>query len=115
VQFVTGQIFARMRAGLAEVETAKAAAAAVPGSAVPGSDGFKPNGRMVAIGCTTGGVAALLTVLAAYPAQCPPTVIAQHIKPAFTASLSRRPNRGCAATVTEAVEGAPLLPGRSMR
>ena len=73
--------------------------------------GFTPGGRVVAIGSSTGGVEALLTILGQFPDNCPPTVITQHIKPAFTASLSRRLDRACAATVAEATDGAPLLPG----
>lgn len=87
--------------------TRPAAAAPAPGPA----SSFAPDGRVVAIGSSTGGVEALLTILAAFPANCPPTVITQHIKPAFTGSLSRRLDRACAATVAEATDGAPLLPG----
>lgn len=76
------------------------------------SSSFVPDGRVVAIGSSTGGVEALLTILAAYPPNGPATLITQHIKPAFTGSLARRLDRACAATVAEATEGAPLLPGR---
>lgn len=73
---------------------------------------FRPDGRIVAIGSSTGGVEALLAVLSAFPANCPPTVITQHMPGTFTKSFAERLNRSCAATVTEATEGAPLGVGR---
>jgi two-component system chemotaxis response regulator CheB len=81
------------------------------GRAPPGPR-FKPNGRVVAIGSSTGGVEALLTVLSRYPANCPPTVVTQHMPAAFTESFAERLNRTCAAEVTEAADGAPLQPGK---
>src|SRR5690606_8233769 len=59
----------------------------------------------------TGGVEALLTVLSAFPANCPPAVIVQHMPGAFTGSFAERLNRSRAATVGEAHDGAPLEPG----
>ena len=73
---------------------------------------FVPNGRMVAIGSSTGGVEALLTILSRYPANCPPTVITQHMPAAFTKSFAERLNRACAAEVSEAWDGAPLQTGK---
>lgn len=73
---------------------------------------FDGHGTIVGIGASTGGVEALVSLLASYPANCPPTLITQHIRPAFTRSLAERLDRGCGATVAEATEGAPLLPGR---
>lgn len=72
---------------------------------------FQPNGRIVAIGSSTGGVEALLTVLANFPENCPPTVITQHMPAAFTPSFAARLDRCSAAHVREAFEGAPLRPG----
>ncbi|ATQ69847.1 MULTISPECIES: protein-glutamate methylesterase/protein-glutamine glutaminase [Methylosinus] len=72
---------------------------------------FKPDGRLVAIGASTGGVEALLTVLSEFPENCPPTVITQHMPPVFTASFAARLDRMCKPRVTEAVDGAPLRPG----
>lgn len=74
--------------------------------------GYRPDGRLLAIGSSTGGVEALLTVLAHLPANCPPTVITQHMPATFTRSFAERLNRSCAAEVAEATDGAPLHPGR---
>ena len=73
---------------------------------------FRPDGRIVAIGSSTGGVEALLTVLSAFPANCPPTVVTQHMPGTFTRSFAERLNRSCAARVAEAYEGAPLEVGQ---
>lgn len=68
--------------------------------------------RLIAIGSSTGGVEALLTILASFPANCPPTVITQHMPAAFTGSFAARLNRVSAPTVMEAFDGAPLDQGR---
>ncbi len=73
---------------------------------------FRPNGRLIAIGASTGGVEALLTVISRFPANCPPTVITQHMPATFTRSFAERLNRACAAEVSEAYDGAPLDTGR---
>jgi two-component system chemotaxis response regulator CheB len=76
------------------------------------ADGFRPNGHVVAIGSSTGGVEALLTVISSMPRNCPPTVITQHMPPTFTRSFANRLNQFCAAEVSEAVDGAVLETGR---
>jgi two-component system chemotaxis response regulator CheB len=77
----------------------------------PQAQSFEPNGRVVAIGSSTGGVEALLTIISRFPANCPPTVITQHMPAAFTGSFAQRLDRFSAAKVSVAKEGAPLLPG----
>lgn len=72
---------------------------------------FTPNGRIVAIGSSTGGVEALITVLSGFPANCPPTVITQHMPATFTRSFAERLDRLTAPHVTEAVEGDVLKTG----
>jgi two-component system chemotaxis response regulator CheB len=73
---------------------------------------FTPKDGVLAIGSSTGGVEALLTIVAGLPANCPPTVITQHMPPTFTGSFAERLNRGCAAQVSEAKDGDPLVAGR---
>lgn len=68
--------------------------------------------HILAIGASTGGVEALLTILSGFPADCPATVVTQHMPASFTASFAARLDRVCAPAVTEASEGAPLEPGR---
>ncbi len=77
----------------------------------PASHAFTPGERVVAIGSSTGGVEALLTVLSRFPANCPPTLITQHMPAVFTTRFAERLNRQCAPEVTEASDGAAILPG----
>jgi two-component system, chemotaxis family, protein-glutamate methylesterase/glutaminase len=69
------------------------------------------DGRIVAIGASTGGVEALVAVLSEFPAHCPPTVITQHMPANFTRSLAQRLNRICPPEVSEAVDGERLEQG----
>jgi two-component system chemotaxis response regulator CheB len=73
---------------------------------------FKPGRKIIAIGSSTGGVEALITVLQKFPPNCPPTVITQHMPPTFTKSFADRLNRLCAPVVEEATDGARLEIGK---
>ena len=84
----------------------------MPQALRPEPHAFRGEGVVLAIGASTGGVEALTAVLSTFPANCPPTLITQHIRPAFTRSLAERLNRLCAATVAEARDGEPLVAGR---
>jgi two-component system, chemotaxis family, protein-glutamate methylesterase/glutaminase len=77
----------------------------------PATSDFRPNGRIVAIGASTGGVDALFSVLSAFPANCPPTVVTQHMPATFTGSFAQRLDQNCAPRISEACDGAPLQPG----
>lgn len=73
---------------------------------------YAPDGRIVAIGASMGGVDALFTVLSALPANCPPTVVVQHMPALFTKSFAARLDRACKASVVEAKDNEPLEVGR---
>ena len=73
---------------------------------------YMPSGDIVAIGSSTGGVEALLSILTQFPETCPPTVITQHMPATFTASFAARLDRASGAKVQEAVDGALLEPGK---
>ncbi|MEW6437506.1 MAG: chemotaxis response regulator protein-glutamate methylesterase [Pseudomonadota bacterium] len=83
------------------------------GTPAPASRGllYEPDGRIVAIGASTGGVEALIAVVSKFPENCPPTVITQHMPATFTKSFADRLDRLCPPRVSEAIEGAPLLKG----
>jgi two-component system chemotaxis response regulator CheB len=74
--------------------------------------GYMPSGDVVAIGSSTGGVEALLSILTMFPDTCPPTVITQHMPATFTASFAARLDRASGAKVQEAFDGALLEPGK---
>ena len=60
---------------------------------------FRPNGNIIAIGSSTGGVEALIQLLQGWPDNCPPTLIVQHIGSNFSAALASRLDSHCAAKV----------------
>lgn len=67
--------------------------------------------RIVLIGASTGGVDALSDLLDGWPADCPPTLIVQHMPVGFTQLLAARLDDLAAPRVMEAVDGAPLTAG----
>jgi two-component system chemotaxis response regulator CheB len=72
-----------------------------------------PNGALIAIGASTGGVEAIRAVLAQMPADCPPIVIAQHMPPGFTSRFAARLDELTELRVVEAEDRMPLLPGHA--
>lgn len=72
---------------------------------------YESDGRLVAIGSSTGGVEALTQLIGQLPENCPPTLIVQHMPPDFTASLATRLDRLNAPKVMEAADRAPIEPG----
>jgi two-component system chemotaxis response regulator CheB len=78
----------------------------------PAASTYRPSGDIVAIGASTGGVEALLTLLRHFPANCPPTVITQHMPAAFTTSFAARLDRASAAKVNIPAQGALIKPGQ---
>jgi two-component system chemotaxis response regulator CheB len=74
--------------------------------------GYTSDGRILGIGSSTGGVEALISILSKFPANCPPTIISQHMPPTFTKSFAARLNKLCQPEVSEAQEGDRLRPGQ---
>ncbi|MCP8882691.1 chemotaxis response regulator protein-glutamate methylesterase [Devosia sp. XJ19-1] len=72
-----------------------------------------PDGALIAIGASTGGVEAIRAVLSELPADCPPVVIAQHMPAGFTGRFAARLDELCALKVVEAEDRMPLLPGHA--
>lgn len=65
--------------------------------------------RIVLVGSSTGGPAALMTMVAQLPKTLPvPIVIAQHMPPHFTEALAKRLNDTCPPPVVEARDGEAL-------
>ena len=75
-----------------------------PGGAMQGD-------RLVAIGASTGGTAALNSVIPALPADFPPTLIVQHMPPVFTRMFAEALGRASQMRVREAQEGDSLERG----
>lgn len=87
-----------------------AALAARPVAAEPAGrlDASRVPEKVIAIGASTGGVEALIAVLSEFPADCPPTVVTQHMPANFTRSFADRLDRMCRPTVQEAQDRRPL-------
>lgn len=85
--------------------------ASVPPAPRQRPSSFSPGVDVVALGASTGGVEALMTVIESFPANCPATVITQHMPANFTTSFAARLDRASGAAVTEAVDGAELRVG----
>ncbi|GAN79217.1 protein-glutamate methylesterase/protein-glutamine glutaminase [Acidocella aminolytica] len=76
-----------------------------------GLQNYAPDGRIVAIGSSTGGVEALIEILSKFPRNCPPTIISQHMPPTFTKSFAARLDKLCHPSVREAETGQRLEVG----
>jgi two-component system chemotaxis response regulator CheB len=72
---------------------------------------FVWDGRIVAMGASTGGVEALSDVISQFPANGPAAVVVQHIPTAYIKRFAERLNRISEARVEEATHGALLGPG----
>ena len=72
---------------------------------------YRPDGKLIALGSSTGGVEALLTVLQNFPENCAPTLITQHMPRGFTRSFADRLDRNCKPRVREASDGDAIEPG----
>lgn len=67
---------------------------------------------LIAIGASTGGVETLIELLGAFPENCPPTLIVQHMPGAYVPTFAARLDRLSLPRVSEAYSGAPLMPGQ---
>jgi two-component system chemotaxis response regulator CheB len=88
-------------------------AAVGPDASVPLSmqSGAVDNRQLIVLGCSTGGLEALRTVLGSLPAGLPPIAVVQHISGHFSKVVAERLDAVSAVDVREAEEGTPLLPG----
>lgn len=80
-----------------------------PAKIIPG---YEADNSVIAIGSSTGGVEALLKVLSAFPSNCPPTVITQHMPSSFLQSFAERLNRTIAPEARVATDGEILRKGQ---
>lgn len=76
---------------------------------------FPVNCKLVVIGSSTGGPAALQTILMELPASFPyPLLLVQHMPKTFTSVFAARLNQQCNIEVKEAEDGDKLKPGRAL-
>jgi two-component system chemotaxis response regulator CheB len=67
--------------------------------------------RVIGLGASTGGVAALNRILPAFPPWSPGIVVVQHMPGGFTASFAERLAQLCPMKVAEAADGDRVLRG----
>lgn len=84
-----------------------------PVSEVPIKTAAAPEGAVIAIGASTGGVEAIRIVLSQLPVDSPPIVIAQHMPAGFTGRFAARLDEVVALAVHEAEERMPLEAGHA--
>ena len=70
--------------------------------------------KVVAIGASTGGTEALLTILRHLPIDTPGIVVVQHMPERFTAQFAARLDSLCAIAVKQASSGDSVLRGQAL-
>ena len=71
----------------------------------------KMSNSIIAVGASTGGTQAVHALLSHMPANCPGTLIVQHMPEHFTASFADRLNHICDMEVREAKNNDTVMPG----
>lgn len=74
----------------------------------------KKNNLIVAIGASTGGTEAILSVVKEFGTDIPGIVAVQHMPPGFTKMYAKRLNDNCRIQVKEAEAGDRVLPGHML-
>lgn len=96
-------------------ESAATGAAAPAGPAAPTVLTVQPGAvdsrGLIVLGCSTGGLEALRTILGSLPIGLPPIAVVQHISGHFSRVVAERLDSISALTVREAEEGMPLVSG----
>lgn len=94
---------ARLRGAPSRRPVAAGGMAAAPRGGPPPGGAWRR--ALIAIGASTGGVAALSRLLSDLPRNCPPIVIAQHMPPDYTSRFSNRLAEQLGRDVAEARDG----------
>jgi len=80
-------------------------------STAPRSPALIERPRLIAIGSSTGGVEALQVLLGGFPADCPPTLVVQHISARFAPAVARTLDQSCPPRIVIAEPDMPLRDG----
>ncbi|GGB21079.1 chemotaxis response regulator protein-glutamate methylesterase [Sphingomonas metalli] len=75
------------------------------------SEPFTWNGKLVAIGCDVASTKALFDVLGSWPADGPPVIVIQHMRPELADGMIAKLSAAVAPRVVEASEGLRPEPG----
>lgn len=110
LQQMMASLVARVKvASRSQVHARSATMIAVRETAEPRT---RTTGAVLALGASTGGVAALGRILPAFPAWAPGVVVVQHMPGGFTADFAKRLDGMCAMRVKEAQHGDKIVPGQ---
>lgn len=96
------------RKGSARISAMPQRSAATP---APSTRSPVPSPDLIVIGSSTGGVEALHTLLGGFPANCPPTLVVQHVNGSFAEAIARSLDNDVAPKVTLANPDRALSPG----
>lgn len=80
-------------------------------STAPRSPALVERPHLIAVGSSTGGVEALQVLLGGFPADCPPTVVVQHISARFAPAVARTLDQSCPPKIVISEPDLPLLDG----
>lgn len=99
--------------GQTSTAAASAAAASVAAKLTPPKlTGANSSDIIIAIGASTGGTEAILSVVRNFPPNTPGIVVVQHIPPVFSKMYAQRLNNTCQMEVKEAEDGDRVQRGR---
>jgi two-component system chemotaxis response regulator CheB len=84
-----------------------------PDEVIPKRPATFSGSKIIAIGSSTGGVEALLTVFKDLPSNLPPIVMTQHIPYGFSSSFAQRLNQSSAVNVEELTKDTILQSGHA--
>ena len=104
-----GQMHMHRRPAVSALATGFAATVSGMGAGAGGPTRTGGATRLIVVGSSTGGVEALQVLLSGFPADCPPTMIVQHVDARFTAAIARTLD---AASPAHVVVGEPDMPLR---
>ena len=72
---------------------------------------FEWNGRLLAVGSDEAGTQALFDLLGSFPANCPPTIVVQHLRPELLDSFAAKLKQHVQPRVVIAEDGLPVEQG----
>lgn len=104
----------KVKVKIASTAKVRKHAQSLPRTAMPAlkSPLLTQNSPVIAIGASTGGTEAILSVVKNLPATTPGIVVVQHMPPVFTKMYAQRLDRLCQMHVVEAVHGDRVEQGK---